>query len=174
MMLVLAGPVHAADAAYRLGFAPPGPAQRAVVGHVLGADFLRGAGVFPAETLVAEVDLNGDGKKDIVAVQQGFCSNHACTFHFLLNVSPGVWEDAAAVDSWAIPYVIDGPQGAMRELVIFDHIADDCLACSEPKPVRLAWRPGPSGTVGAYVQTGPVPDDDASAFKPSWRWRGQE
>ncbi|EGB15899.1 hypothetical protein DND132_2696 [Pseudodesulfovibrio mercurii] len=170
---VLACSASAADAASRLDFAPPVPGQRDVIARVLGDAFLRGVGVFPAETLVAAVDLNGDRSEDMVAVQKGFCSNHACTFHFLVHEPSGEWREAAAVESWAIPCVLDGAGATMRDLVIFDHLTDDCLSCSPPKPVRLAWRQR-AGAAGGYAAIGPVPKDEATVFAPSWCWSGQK
>lgn len=169
MVLALAHPLAAADAVYRLGFAPADAKRLGILKRVLGQEFIEGVGVFPPEVLVAEVDLNGDREPDMVAVQKGFCSNHACTFHFLLNDHNSTWREAAAVESWAIPYVLPGPAGTMSALVVFDHLTDDCLACSEPKPVLLEWQRERS----EYVETGPVPENQAAAFKPTWSWQEQ-
>ncbi|WP_319583166.1 hypothetical protein [uncultured Pseudodesulfovibrio sp.] len=169
VILALSHTVHAADTVSRLVFQSPSPDDRAILGTVLGSDFVEGLGAFPPEMLVSKVDLNGDGREDMVAVQKGFCSNHACTFRLLLNEPSGNWEEAGALDSWAIPYLAADRAGSMGEVIVFDHRTDDCLACSPPTPVRMTWH----SEAGRYVEAGPVKTDRQTHFEPSWDWSGR-
>ena len=52
--------------------------------------------------------------------------------------------------------------------VIFDHVTDDCMACSPPQPVRMTWDPKGEfleGQKGNYVNAGTIPRPDQHLYK---------
>ncbi|PJC87560.1 hypothetical protein CSW98_00045 [Vibrio sp. HA2012] len=170
-MLLMDLPVWADDLSFQPEFVHPRSDQQDIIANTLGDDFLNAVGVFPAELLVSEVDLNRDRKMDLIAVQKAFCSNHACTFHFLMNKTSGYWIRLATIESWAIPFVVPNLEQDMPDIIRFDHLTDDCCSCSEPQPIRLIWQSA-SGTEssGKYAETGALSEEDMLVFKPDWQW----
>jgi len=143
--------VHATGA--ELDMKAPTAAQRRTIETLLGADFIKGDGAFPPELLVASPDLDKDGLADLVVVQQGFCSNHWCTYVFAEN-RQGEWAIVLEVDSWLVPHLDDkSGQKSRPEIIVFDHVTDDCMTCSPPQPIRYVWRNNVVTPGGAQERT---------------------
>jgi len=138
-------------------------AETKIVASVLGQKFTHERGAFAPELEAASADINGDGVADLVVVQKGLCSNHACDFHFLEKRKAG-WKEVGVVESWAVPYV-NPTQGSAADVVVFDHLSDDCDACSPPSPVL--YRPNSDGRL---VEVRPLGKRDG-AFEPLWDWQ---
>ena len=131
--------------------------QTVVIRQLLGDKFVKGEGAFPPELLAASVDLNGDGVPDLITMQRGFCSNHTCDYLFYLKTATG-WRKLTTVENWGDVYLLPPVAGPMKRIVFFDHVTDDCMACSAPEPVWLIWHPDrftPAGEPGDYIR-GPV------------------
>ncbi len=145
--------------------------QEKIISRVLGTDFSQVKGVFPSELMVAEVDLNTDKQIDLIVVQKALCSNHACSFEVLLNRGDDAWDHVTSIDSWAIPYLIQGSGQDFGEIIRFDHLSDDCSACSEPTPLRLVWQLSCLTKIpGQFVEVGPLSQAEAVDFRPGFDW----
>jgi len=128
-------------------------AQTAVIRQLLGDEFVKGDGAFPSRLLASEPDLNGDGASDLVTSQRGLCSNHTCNYELFLRTGSG-WRHLASLEDWGDLYLIPPRTGTMKRIVIFEHLTDDCLACSAPEPVWVDWHPNrftASGEQGDYI-----------------------
>jgi hypothetical protein len=148
----------------RLILKQPTKEQKEIILNIYGEDFIKGkGGFFKNNLLVSKKDFNGDNKFDLVVVQNAFCSNHACEFNFIENEN-GSWKEIASISSWAIPYVNDKPKGKLCDIVIFDHITDDCEACSEPKPVRYECKSDSKEP----AMVGPIPKRESKSYKVTW------
>jgi hypothetical protein len=165
--------VEAKPAAMPMTFKAPDIRQTTVLKKVLGSDFTVRGVMYPPEVvskvLVAEVVVNEQKLKGMMfAVQLGSCSNHACTIEVLIN-RDGNWEHLTSLDSYTRPYISETETNQMRDLVVFDHVSNDCEACSPPSPVKMVWDPSAevpdSEEKGAYVSRGVVTGNDLNFFK---------
>ncbi|TAT70085.1 hypothetical protein [Rhizobium ruizarguesonis] len=132
--------------------------ERRTVENILGEDIAFGLrGPMAPGLKIGSVDLDNDGDDDLIVMQSRECSNHACNYHFLIQDAPSFWSAVPYVESYAVPYVDDEGESevGMRDVVIFDHVTDDCEACSKPMAVRLTW----DGT--KYETSGIVADQDS-------------
>ena len=166
-LIIFPGSSFSAEKISLLKFSAPNQVQLSIIKNVLGEEFVKGEGVFPPQLRVAQIDVNGDKQLDLVVLQKAFCSNHSCTYHFVLQTSKTEARSLGDIDSWAPPFVVCGRE-KMCEIVVFDHITDDCLACSPPQPVLYIWESGGQSDVdyGEFVYKGPVSKKMAHLFKP--------
>jgi hypothetical protein len=147
------------------------PGQIAIARKALGEDFMNPAEGCPLEIRVAEFDLNDNKLRGMGAVHMCACSNHACTIELLVQKGEA-WTSVTSLDSWASPYVSEKQTNQMPNIVIFDHITNDCTACSPPQPLQMVWdpdAPAPDGKEtskkGAYKLGDPIPKTDAHLMK---------
>jgi hypothetical protein len=155
------------ETAQRIVLKPPTAWQLTAMRNALGSEFTEGSvGPSPPKLQVAEVNLRGKGDVDLVAVQNALCSNHACPFYFLIMDSNDKWRSVANIESWALPYVVNSSGNSMRDIIIFDHLTDDCAACSPPQPVRMTWLATPDREHGHYVSAGALTPQEAAKYKP--------
>ena len=138
-----------------LNMLPATTDQEVIVRQLLGGDFADGNdGAFPPDLRVAQPDINGDGIPDLVVSQRAHCSNHTCTDEVFLKTQLG-WRHLTSLENWGAIYLVKSRTNAMKRIVIFEHLSDDCLACSDPDPVWVNWHPESftaSGERGAYVE----------------------
>src|SRR5581483_4523376 len=150
-VMLLNGSVVEASTIRPLVLRTPTRDQLRVVEKVLGTDFADGgAGAFPPKLLVSSIDLNHDGLKDMLVVQEGLCSNHACKFEVLI-ADEDKWKKSGELESWSIPYLESGASNAADNIITFEHLSSDCEICSDPTPCRLKYKTK-NGQVGTYVR----------------------
>ena len=164
---LLCSSVAAAPRATLVEFRKASQQQVKMLATVLGEEAVgAGAVSFPEQNLIAEVAL--DGKTNaLLALTRSACSNHACSIEVLVNQND-TWKHIASFETWAPPYVLDQSTNGLRDLVVFDHVTDDCMACSPPQPVRMSWDPEAelSDTEkGNYVSAGTVAKADRHFYK---------
>ncbi len=135
--------------------------QVEILRATLGDQFVTGKGAFPPKLLVAQPKLSDGGERNLIAVQKGLCSNHSCTF-FVLTFENGKWQKIGAIDSWGIPY-LQSQGGKPADLIGFDHLTNDCMACSPPRPVLFQLRADASKR--EYSSRGEL---KGSSLKPQW------
>jgi hypothetical protein len=162
-LLLCQASVEAKPAAIPMVFKAPDIRQTTVLKKVLGPDFTVRGDMYPpevlAKVLVSEVVLNEKKLKGLFAVQLGSCHSRSCTIEVLID-RDGNWEHLTSLDSYTRPYVSETETNQMRDIVVFDHVSNDCQACSPPSPVKMVWDPSAevpdSKEKGAYVSRGVV------------------
>jgi hypothetical protein len=141
--------------------------QTMMLEGVLGQEALSpGATSFPPANLIAKLAL-GDNLNALFALTRSACSNHACSIEVLVDQGEK-WRRIASFETWAPPYVLDRSTHGMRDIIVFDHVTDDCYACSPPQPVHMIWDPEAklSDTEkGNYVTAGIIPRQDQHLYK---------
>ncbi|MDX0953904.1 hypothetical protein GOE09_19970 [Sinorhizobium medicae] len=115
--------------------------ERLIVRNIISDKVATGEhGAMAPALKVGWVDLDNDGDDDLIAMQMAFCSNHDCDYYFVIRDDPPYWTAVTSLTSWAVPYLADpGDDGDMRDVIVFDHVTDDCMACTPPKAVRWTW-----------------------------------
>ncbi|TIX18968.1 MAG: hypothetical protein E5W97_29495 [Mesorhizobium sp.] len=144
-------------------------AQTEAIKDVMGPDYVIGKGPFLPNLLVGEVDIDKDGRKDMITVQMGLCNNRWCDYAVLIH-GQLQWYQLMSFASWSVPYLKDRSEPKTPpDIVIFEHLSDDCMACSPPTPVRITWDNtvySTAGSMGAYVVAGPIEGHAANQFVP--------
>ncbi len=140
----------------------PSASDRQAVVAVKGRSFPHEVGAArPTELLTAHIDLSASEYplKALAVVQMALCSNHTCPFSILV-FQDGKWNEVASFESWSAPYVVHKEAAAIGDIVYFDHITNDCMACSPPLPVRITWIESKQH----YGEARKVPASDAKRF----------
>jgi hypothetical protein len=149
-----------------MAFKKATPDQISILRKALGDDFINLGNGCPSDIRAAKFYLNDSKLRGLGAVQMCSCSNHACTIELLAHEA-GDWIPVSSFESWASPYVSEKQTNQMPNIVIFDHVTNDCMACSPPQPLQMIWdpdapAPGENQTnrKGAYKLGEPLPKTD--------------
>jgi hypothetical protein len=136
-------------------FRAPAGGERAELRRILGNDFVTGnGGPMQPRLLVAKSDVSAKHYPALIATQRAQCSNHSCDYAIVIKEPVG-YQLVDTINSWGSLYVLPHMTSGMHDFVAFDHVTDDCEACTPAQPVVLRWDPkskNDDGTFGAYEE----------------------